>query len=224
MKKLASNFLNMALVLSGITIFAAITLTSVHSMTNGPIINSQRYKQIQAIQAVLPPFDHVDTNAIKMDDGVETMKMYKAYDNKNAFVGAAVEASSNNGYKSHIDIMVGFNKEGVIVNYAVLEQNETPGLGSKMFDWFKTNNKNQNILGKNPASSNLTVTKDGGDVDGITAATISSRAFLFAVRNAYFAFVSNLEKPKVESQVENDTIQQATTDLVSNLDVKGRKQ
>lgn len=60
-----------------------------------------------------------------------------------------------------------------------------------MVDWFKTDKGNQSIIGKNPAVANLTVSKDGGEVDAITASTISSRAFLFAVRNAYQAFSSN---------------------------------
>jgi len=138
MKKLESNFLNMVAVLSGIAIFAAITLASVYTLTKEPISNLERNKRQEAIRYVLPPYDHFDSIPIEMNNGVETTKVYKAYDKNNVFVGAAVESSSNNGYKGHIDIIVGFNREGVIVNYVVLEQNETPGLGAKMVDWFKT--------------------------------------------------------------------------------------
>jgi electron transport complex protein RnfG len=73
-----------------------------------------------------------------------------------------------------------------------------------MVDWFKTDKGNQSIIGKNPAIANLTVSKDGGEVDAITASTISSRAFLFSVRNAYHAFVSN--KDEVVASVK-DSIQ-----------------
>lgn len=227
MKKLASNFTNMVLVLTGITILSGLALASVYSLTKGPIDSSRKNKQLEAIQAVLPPFDHIDEKPIEINDGVETTKVFKAYNKKNVFVGAAVQSSSNNGYKGHIDVIVGFNKDGVIVNYSILGQNETPGLGSRMLDWFKTNTNHQNIIGKNPATSNLTVSKDGGEVDGITASTISSRAFLFAVRNAYFAFSTNLEKQQeVEAMVENDSVQSNITDTIQNntTEMKGQQQ
>ena len=63
----------------------------------------------------------------------------------------------------------------------------------KYLDWFKTDKNNQSIKGKNPATNNLTVSKDGGEVDAITAATISSRAFLEAVQSAYNAYANNDE-------------------------------
>jgi len=86
----------------------------------------------------------------------------------------------------------------------VLEQKETPGLGTKMVDWFKTNKGNQSIIGKNPALANLTVSKDGGEIDAITASTISSRAFLFSIRNAYQAFSANKEEETASAQTTQD--------------------
>ncbi|MDO9152235.1 MAG: RnfABCDGE type electron transport complex subunit G [Paludibacter sp.] len=188
MAQLESSFKNMLLVLTGITLFAAITLSSVYTLTKEPIAASKIAKQQNAIKEVLPPFDHLDANPIEETEGVETTKIFKAYDKANNFVGAAVEATSNNGFSGKIIIMVGFDKKGSIVNYSVLEQKETPGLGTKMVDWFKTEKGNQNIVRKNMQTTNLTVAKDGGEVDAISGATISSRAFLFAVRNAYFAY------------------------------------
>ena len=82
--------------------------------------------------------------------------------------------------------MVGFNPEGEIINYTVLEHQETPGLGDKISNWFKTEKGNQDIRGRK--GGELLVKQDGGDVDAITAATISSRAFLKAIREAYSAF------------------------------------
>jgi len=84
--------------------------------------------------------------------------------------------------------MVGFDQDGKIVNYSVLEQTETPGLGTKMVDWFKTKKGNQDIRQLNPSEVNFTVSKDGGDIDAITAATISSRAFLKAISDAYAVY------------------------------------
>ena len=92
--------------------------------------------------------------------------------------------------------MVGFKPDGSINNYSVLEHKETPGLGTKMEPWFKTTDPtkaNCNIIGKNPGTNNLTVSKDGGEVDAITAATISSRAFLEAVQTAYNEYKKTME-------------------------------
>lgn len=219
MAKLESNFKNMVLVLSGITMFAAVALASVYKATQEPIAASKAAKQQNAINAVLPPFDHLADAPVEMNNGVEISRVFKAYDKNNVFVGAAVESSSNNGFSGKIAVMVGFDKDGSIVNYSVLQQNETPGLGTKMVDWFKTDRNKQSILGKNPESANLTVSKDGGEVDAITAATISSRAFLFAIRNAYTAFIANNETGN------NVAVQAASTDSISidnNIEMKGQ--
>jgi electron transport complex protein RnfG len=106
--------------------------------------------------------------------------------------------------------MVGFDEQGLITDYSVLEQKETPGLGTKIVEWFKpavqtkkslveritgyeatSGDRKNSIVGKHPAVDVLTVAQDGGDIDAITAATISSRAFLEAVRNAYAAYSNN---------------------------------
>lgn len=205
MAQLESTFKNMVLVLTGITLFAAVLLASVYSLTKDPIEASKTAKQEQAIKDVLPPFDHL-ADPVSMQDGNETMVVHKAYDKSNQFIGAAVESSSHSGFSGKILIMVGFDKSGTIINYSVLEQKETPGLGTKMVDWFKTDKGKQSIKGKNPASTNLTVSKDGGDIDAITAATISSRAFLFTIRNAYQAFLANTPEQTAQTdstQVKN---------------------
>lgn len=196
MAKLESSFKNMVLILTAITLFAALTLASVYSFTKEPIALSKMAKQQKAIQQVLPAgFDHL-SDPINVEDGNELLVVNKAYDKNNNLIGAAVQSSSNNGFSGKIVVMVGFDTNGTIVDYAVLEQKETPGLGTKMGDWFKTEKGKQNIKGKNAAETNLTVTKDGGDIDAITAATISSRAFLFTIRNAYHAFTLNMDEVK----------------------------
>jgi electron transport complex protein RnfG len=57
-----------------------------------------------------------------------------------------------------------------------------------MQEWFRTDKNKQSVLGRSLANGELKVSKDGGDVDAITAATISSRAFLNAVNRAYSAY------------------------------------
>lgn len=102
----------------------------------------------------------------------------------NGHEGTAIEVETN-GFGGVIRLMVGFDAEGTILGYEVLEQQETPGLGTHIVEWFKDESKpGQNIVGRR-ATGKFQVSKDGGDVDAITAATISSRAFLKAVNEAY---------------------------------------
>ena len=104
-------------------------------------------------------------------------------------MGFAVNSSSNNGFGGNIQIIVGFDTENKIVNYSVLQHSETPGLGSKMTQWFKDTTKpNQSIIGRDLSSGPLKVSKDGGNVDAITASTITSRAFLEAVNKTYAVY------------------------------------
>jgi len=77
--------------------------------------------------------------------------------------------------------MTGFSPDGKIFNISVLAHKETPGLGTKMSEPAFKNQFND----KNPSEFALKVKKDGGPVDAITAATISSRAFCDAVQRAY---------------------------------------
>jgi electron transport complex protein RnfG len=85
--------------------------------------------------------------------------------------------------------MVGFDTGDKVVNYAVLSHAETPGLGSKMNDWFRDTAKpNQVVIGRNLSEGNLSVSKDGGQIDAITASTITSRAFLEAINKAYVVY------------------------------------
>ena len=96
-------------------------------------------------------------------------------------VGYAVNTYTKKGFSGNINLMAGFKPDGTIFNISVLEQKETPGLGTKMTEpGFK-----DQFNDKNPSSFALKVKKDGGQVDAITAATISSRAFCDAVQRAY---------------------------------------
>jgi electron transport complex protein RnfG len=121
-----------------------------------------------------------DMYKVAAPDASDSLEFYPATENgKN--VGVAVKTFSKNGYGGRIDLMVGFTPEGKINKISVLDQKETPGLGTKMTDSVF---KNQ-FDGVNPEQFKLKVKKDGGDVDAITAATISSRAFCDAVEKAY---------------------------------------
>lgn len=113
----------------------------------------------------------------------KTFTVYPVSDASGNNLGKAVQTSEN-GFGGELKVLVGFDPEGTILGYTVLQHAETPGLGAKAGLWFQKEGKG-NIIGMNPGKNNFTVSKDGGEVDAITASTITSRAFLLAIKNAY---------------------------------------
>ena len=161
----------------------------VYGMTKDTIAMVDQKKNEAAIQAVLPLEGEItykaDTLKYTYEGADLTFPCNLAYDANGTFQGAAVKTSEG-GFGGKIDMMVGFAADGTIKGTSVLSHAETPGLGANMTGKFK-----DQFVDKNPASYKLTVTKDGGDVDAITAATITSRAFSKAVDKAYQAFEAN---------------------------------
>lgn len=186
MKKLASSLLWMVVSLGFITIIAAAVLSYVYEATEGPIADMERQKKTEAIAAVVPEFDN-DPMADTWVDGESGCTVYIAKKG-GEIVGGAVESYSLNGFSGRIDVIFGFDAAGTVTGYRVIKHAETPGLGAKMEQWFRDPQGRRSVIGRSPANENLTVAKDGGDVDGITAATISSRAFLDALRRGFEAF------------------------------------
>lgn len=185
-----STLVNMVLSLGIITIIAAALLAGVYTTTKEPISAAQLNKQVEAIKAVTPAFDNDPVSeAIEITPEGESTPL-KVFPAKmgGQLVGAAVESYSSQGFSGDIKLIYGFDAEGNITGYAVMQHAETPGLGAKMDEWFRSPEGHRSIIGLNPATSNLTVSKDGGDVDAITAATITSRAFLDALTRAASAF------------------------------------
>ena len=178
MAKLESSLKNMIISLAAISLIAASVLGGVYEFTKQPILDSQTNKKTNAIKEVLPQNNPkiLPEIEIELEDKPNKFIVFPA-EKDGEFIGAAIQTSSM-GYAGVIEVMVGFDKEGNIINYSILSMAETPGLGSKLTDWFKTDKNNQSIKGKNPSIDNFTVKKDGGDFDAITASTISSRAFL----------------------------------------------
>lgn len=184
-KKLESTFINMVAVLFIVTALAALALGSVYTATKGPIEVAKAAKLKEAIAFVVPPYDTYNTLDVMPETGKDALTFYSAIKDGEV-VGTAVKTYTDKGFGGRVTIMVGFKPDGTIINTAVLEHKETPGLGDKM-DKTKSNFSEQ-FMGKNPANYKLEVSKDGGDVDAITAATISSRAFCDAMERAYTAF------------------------------------
>jgi len=182
-KKLESNLRNMILSLMIISVVMSAALGYVYLLTKGPIEVANKQKEVSAITLVLPPFNNDPTIEMKMIDG---LTFYEGkFDSK--LVGVAVKTFTDKGFAGHIEFMVGFLPNGTIHKTMVLVHKETPGLGSKM-----TNPKFKDQFdGKNPEGYKLKVKKDGGQVDAITAATISSRAYCDGIQKAYTCYMTN---------------------------------
>lgn len=197
MKKITSTFPSMFLVLGGVSILAAAALASVQKMTEEPIRKAALIAQENAIKAVVPTFDNSPVEEaywLYTADGDSLACFHATKDGQ--LQGVAIESYSRNGYGGLIKVMVGLEPDGRLHGYSVLAHTETPGLGSKMETWFKTNKPGQYLPGLHPAETNLRVRKDGGDVDAITAATITSRAFLEAIDRAFQAYIQRgIEAP-----------------------------
>ena len=170
----------MLLSLTAIALVAAAALAAVNAVTQEPIAQAQEAKVQAAIKAVLPDFDKLEARE------VEGCKCNVAYDGQGNMVGAAIESQSDNGFGGPLKVMVGFDREGNVCGYSILESHETPGLGAKAGEWFQKDGKGA-VVGRS-ASAELKVKKDGGDVDAISGSTITSRAFLGAVNDAYKTF------------------------------------
>lgn len=159
-------------------------LAGVYAVTKEPIDAAQLAKINNAIAGVVPAFDNVPSQeAFDIELDGKTSKVYPAKMGSD-IVGYAVQSTTSKGFGGSIILMIGFTPDGTICNTSVISHAETPGLGAKMVlpafsDQFK---------GKNPASYKLSVKKDGGDVDAITASTISSRAYCDALENGYKVF------------------------------------
>lgn len=195
MEKLKSTLPNMVGVLTVVAALCGGILAYMYGATK-PAIDAQAEKALNdGISAVL------NGNAgKKLAEPKEITRnvnnkdlTYVVYEMEN---GTAVQSTDPNAFGGNLTILVGFDKEGTILGYTVLEHAETPGLGAKADLWFQSPEKGgasdkSSIVGKNPGKSNFTVSKDGGDIDAITASTITSRAFLRAVQEAYNTYTNS---------------------------------
>jgi len=189
MAAIKSTFVNLLLTLAIVTLVAALSLGYVYQWTKEPIAQAQLAKQLKAIETVVKDYNNNPVSEkykVVTPDGKDSLEFFPAKKD-GELVGVAIKTKSSRGYSGDIWLMVGFNMNGDIQNVFVIEHKETPGLGSKMATPAFANQ----LLNKNPESTKLKVKKDGGDVDAITGATISSRAYLEAVQLAFDTFKSS---------------------------------
>lgn len=187
MAKKESTILNMSFTLLLVTLVSSTALGFVYKFTYSSIKEAEKAKKTLAIQKVLPegitnnPYE----DAVKIPSQADSLILYPAY-KEGEFVGGAVETYSKNGFSGMIKLIVGHKSDGTIISIAVLSHSETPGLGDKISKG-KSDFPVQ-FEGKDPEDFKLSVKKDQGDVDAITASTISSRAYCEAVELAWKAF------------------------------------
>jgi electron transport complex protein RnfG len=183
-KKLPSTFPNMLIVLTVVALVSALALAFTYTATKEARELAKLKKTLTALEKVLPEFNNQPNDEKYSVSGYEELEFYPAKKDGNR-VGTAIKTYSDTGFGERIWIMVGFDINNKIINTWVVEQKETPGLGTRMKD-AKFRDQFNN---KDPASFKIKVKKDGGEVDAITAATISSRAFCEALERAYTALI-----------------------------------
>ncbi len=192
MKKLESTITNMVIVLVGVALVTGSILAYVNHVTEEPIKLQAEKSLADGIKAVM---GGVELTVAKEDTvkqtaaGKElTFVIHETVGKDSKPIGVAVE-STTGGFGGDLKVLVGFDTDGNILGYTILQHSETPGLGAKADKWFQKEGKGC-VVGKNPAADKLSVKNDGGEIDAITASTITSRAFLLAVNQAYQAYKS----------------------------------
>lgn len=195
MKKLESSLKNMVIVLVGVALIVGAVLAYVNHITSGPIAEKAEKSLAEGIKSVMGTDDlqvEAPQEVTQTVDGKQlTFTLHRCSDKQGAALGVAVE-STTGGFGGDLKVLVGFGPDGNILGYTILQTSETPGLGAKAGTWFQKDGKGS-VIGKNPALGDLHVSKDdkqGNAVDAITASTITSRAFLKAINQAYAAYTS----------------------------------
>lgn len=187
MAKKESNFKNMVLTLFLVTFIASGTLGFVYEVTKEPIRMVEINNINNAITKIIPSFDNNPyQESFKVATERDSLVFYPAKSGGET-IGMAVETWTMKGFSGLIKLMVGFDMDGKIIDIVVLYHAETPGLGDKIKK--DKSDFSEQFTGKDPSTFKLAVTKDNGDVDAITASTITSRAYCDAVQRAYDKFM-----------------------------------
>lgn len=225
--KMKSSFMNMVIVLGLVAAISGTSLGYVFELTKGPIAKAQAEKLKKALKLVSPEFEEVKEYMVATADNAGDSLFFYDVIQGGTVVGTAVKSWTDKAFSGRLWIIVGFLPDGTINNSNILEHKETPGLGDKTD--IKKSTWNEQFQQKNPANYNLVVTKDGGDVDAITAATITSRAYCDAMQRAYDAYMktaSTKTTEKVEEivpEVENEVLAEQTDSIVETNNIGGNE-
>jgi len=169
--------IRLVLVLTLVCLICAFLVSAADYITKEPIRIAKQHQEKAAYLAVLPAgaSEPVSCEVVveNEDDSVTTNQYWKTDK------GYAMKMIAPNGYSGKIEMVLGFTLDGNFWSYQVLSHTETPGLGSHITGSFIENVKNRSA-----SKTNWKVTKDGGDIKPITAATISSRAVCGVIARA----------------------------------------
>lgn len=178
--------LRVVLVLVAIAMFSAVLLAWVNRVTREPIAENKKAETKRAIAVVLSglsTYSYPET-PLEMSVDESPVHYFPATDEAGQTLGYALIVKGPNGFSNDFDMMVGVDSTGRVIDTYVLDHKETPGLGDGMT---KEKFKSQ-FRGRSLAGTRWRVKKDGGDIDALTAATITSRAFTRGVQRALTAF------------------------------------
>lgn len=221
--KMKSSFMNMLVVLGLVTAISGVSLGYVFELTKGPIAKAQAEKLKKALKLVSPEFDDVKEYMVATADNTGDSLFFYDVKKEGKVVGTTVKSWTDKSFSGRLWVIVGFLPDGTINNSNVLVHKETPGLGDKTD--IKKSTWNEQFKGKNPANYQLVVTKDGGDVDAITAATISSRSYCDAMQRAYDAYMKSLETKVTEVALDEvkETVSEVSTDTIVEPNIGGNE-
>ena len=194
---LKSNFVNMSLSLF-VTCFAcSAILAGVYAVTAEPIAKTNENILKTSIGKVLPDGGEI-SDAKHCEVGGLPSEYYTCLIDDTP--AAYAIKSTVVGFGGPVAIMVGITVDGTIYNTSVLSHTETPGLGAKCTSDEKFIKQWQNLKPSINGGEGkvLKVKKDGGDIDAITASTITSRAYSLAVNNAVEAFLKITKEENYE--------------------------
>ena len=183
-KTLSSSLGHMIAAMTLVAIFAGTILGFSYSITKAPIQAAKDNRKLEAIKEVIgTEFDNNPfAERINIGNGIE---LYPARQS-DKITSIAIKTYSNNAFSGRLELIVGFMLDGTINGYKVIEQKETPGLGSKI----EEPQFSLQFKGLNPTSKSFKVRQDGGEIDAITSATISSRAVIDAISRAYNKYLN----------------------------------
>ncbi len=159
-----------------ICIVVSALLAGTNELTKGPIAEIQAQTAADAMKSVCP-----EAQTFEGKEGLE-IEVYAGLDSAGALVGYAIP-SAYKGYGGDVEIMVGIDLEGQVTGVEILSHEETPGLGANC------TKKEFTDMYKQSAENGFTVVKDstggeGGRIDALTGATITSNAVTQAVNSA----------------------------------------
>ncbi|MCQ2170623.1 MAG: RnfABCDGE type electron transport complex subunit G [Bacteroidales bacterium] len=177
----SSSLKNMALCLTGVCLVCSAILGGVYVLTQEPIARAEKANLQASLSQVIPDGYEISIEPVYREMDGARYECYNAAGAGENEVATAVK-STVNGFGGPLTVLVGVTSDGCVYAAKVLSHSETPGLGAKCSE--AASHFVQQFSRFDPSQKSLKVKKDGGDIDAITASTITSRAYALAVENA----------------------------------------